>query len=159
MAGYTPYEKTQRALEAYRVLAQATESADALVRHQTEFFGVSLSQFRVLEVLLRLGPTTQATICEELRASHATVSATTATLVARGLVTQRKDKKDRRKKMVRLTPQGQELIKRLFPLCAKMIRAQMSALTTHEQQTLQRLCEKLREGDLRSFAAAIAMID
>jgi MarR family 2-MHQ and catechol resistance regulon transcriptional repressor len=159
MAGYTPYEKTQRALEAYRVLATATESVDRLVRRQTEFFDLSLSQFRVLEVLLRLGATTQATICDELKATHSAVSATTATLVARGLVNQRKDKKDRRMMMVRLTAQGQELIKQLFPLCAKMIRAQMSALSSREQKILQRLCEKLREGDLRSFAAAIAMLD
>lgn len=159
MARYTPYEKTQRALETYRVLATATESVDVLVRQQGKRYGLSLSQFRVLEVLLRLGATTQATMCEEMRASHATVSVTTARLVARGLVSQRRDKKDRRMMMVRLTAQGQELIKRLFPLCAKMIRAQMSALTNREQKILQRLCEKLGEGDLRSFAAAIAALD
>jgi hypothetical protein len=31
-------------------------------------------------------------------------------------------------------------------------------LTNREQQILQRLCEELREGDLRSFAAAIAAL-
>jgi MarR family transcriptional regulator, 2-MHQ and catechol-resistance regulon repressor len=159
MAGYTPYEKTQRALEAYRVLAQATESVDTLVRQQGKTYGVNLSQFRVLEVLLRLGRTTQAEICQELRDSHGNVSMGCRSLEARGLVTQRRDKKDKRKTMVQLTLPGQELIKQLFPLCAKMIRAQMSALSNREQKILQRLCEKLREGDLRSFAAAIAALD
>ena len=40
----------------------------------------------------------------------------------------------------------------------KMVRAQMSALNAREQKILQRLCEKLGEGELRAFAAAIAAL-
>lgn len=41
----------------------------------------------------------------------------------------------------------------------KMDRAQMSALNAREQQMLQRLCEKLREGELRTSDAAIEVRD
>jgi DNA-binding MarR family transcriptional regulator len=52
---------------------------------------------------------------------------------------------------VQLTAEGRELTERVYLKHAKFVKALMRTLDGREQETLGRLCRKLRSGDLRRF--------
>jgi DNA-binding MarR family transcriptional regulator len=66
---------------------------------------------------------------------------------------------ERRKLKAHLTPEGRRLIARVFPLYARMVRAQMCALSFAQQELLSRLCQKLEEGDAARFVVEITRGD
>jgi|HubBroStandDraft_1064217.scaffolds.fasta_scaffold14753_3 hypothetical protein len=59
--------------------------------------------------------------------------------------------------VVQLTPQGKQLIARVFPKHAKVVKAEMKMLEGREQQTLSRLCQKLRKRDVMKWFKEITM--
>jgi DNA-binding MarR family transcriptional regulator len=59
--------------------------------------------------------------------------------------------------LLRLTPEGKELIAHVFPKHAKVVKSHMKVLDGREQVTLSRLCRKLREGDIVKFVREITM--
>jgi MarR family transcriptional regulator, 2-MHQ and catechol-resistance regulon repressor len=73
-------------------------------------------------------------------------------LQRRGLVVSRANERDERRKTVHLTPEGRAAITKVFPIQVKLIRAQMSALDSREQEILRRLCRKLGLGNPARFA-------
>jgi MarR family 2-MHQ and catechol resistance regulon transcriptional repressor len=156
---YTGDKDTQRALGAYANLVHAAESVNVLLGRQLDSFGLTMGQFRVLEGLLHAGPMSQVALSERLLCGHSNIVFLIGNLEKRGLVVRRAHERDKRSRMVHLTPGGQKLIARVFPLHADLIRAQMSALMNREQETLRRLCEKLGRGDPVRFALTLMRMD
>ena len=62
-------------------------------------------------------------------------------------------------RVVSLTRDGRKLIATVLPRQAKMVKAMMRALDLREQDTLGRLCRKLREGDIVKYFQEIRMQD
>jgi uncharacterized protein with von Willebrand factor type A (vWA) domain len=58
-----------------------------------------------------------------------------------------------------LTPEGKEWIAHVFPKHAKVVKAEMRALDGREQQSLARLCQKLRRGNLERFMREIVLVN
>jgi DNA-binding MarR family transcriptional regulator len=58
---------------------------------------------------------------------------------------------DRRIVLLRLTKHGEDLIRYVFPKHAKVVKAEMRVLDGREQESLSRMCVKLREGDAVKF--------
>jgi hypothetical protein len=56
-----------------------------------------------------------------------------------------------------LTAQGTKFVGTVFPKHAKVVKSLMRVLDGREQQTLSRLLQKLREGDVVKFAREIRM--
>jgi MarR family 2-MHQ and catechol resistance regulon transcriptional repressor len=61
----------------------------------------------------------------------------------RGLVKRQRDPQDQRYVRVTLTPAGRALVARILPTHVATIVADLSSLTTDEQDTLARLCRKV----------------
>ena len=57
----------------------------------------------------------------------------------------------RRVSMVRLTPFGEKFIGVVIPKHAKVVKAFMRAINAREQESLSRMCGKLRRGDVVRF--------
>jgi|SRR5271170_4319007 len=159
LAAVKAESETERALSAYLALVRASESVVALLRRQLMSFDLTMSQFQALEALLHLGPMNQRALGEKLFSSESNMTVVTGNLVARGLVTRQGHEKDRRKVMVHLTPEGQKLIAKVFPKHVRVVRAQMSALNTREQDTLRRLCKKLGHGNPMKFLVEMTRVD
>jgi DNA-binding MarR family transcriptional regulator len=151
----TTDDKTKRALGAYHELARADDSIEAVMEPQLRKAGLGVGQFRVLERLLHGGPTPQAELCRHLFLSHSNISQVLDRLAARTWVVRRLKEGHKRQAMVHLTPQGRALIEGLLPKQAKLIRAQMAALTDREQDTLRKLCRKLSDGDALRFISEL----
>ena len=138
----TPEER--RALDAFIKLVRGTNSVvTALTAPMQRDFGLTESQFGVLETLLHLGPLAQGQICQKILKSGSNVTTVVDNLERDGLVRRERDADDRRVQVVHLTEQGRELIGRAFPAHARRVTELMQALTPAEQEELGRLAGKL----------------
>src|SRR5271166_1536545 len=159
MTEYKPDKKTERALTAYAGLMRATECVNRLLYHQMDALGLTVGQFGVLELVLQLGPVSQATLGEKLLCGSSNMAVVVRNLEKAGLVARLAHEKDGRRMTVHLTPQGRKLVTKVLPLRANVVRAQMSALNGTEQNLLDSLCQKLSAGDPVKFVREITKID
>ena len=134
---------TARALDTYVKLMRATESVTARAHRQLLDFGLSFSQFGVLEALYHLGPMSQSEIGQKILRSSGNMTMVIDNLEKRQLVTRERNQDDRRFLIIHLTDKGHELISRIFPSHASEIAREFGVLTASEQHTLGKLCKKL----------------
>lgn len=135
--------ETARALDTYVKLMRATESVTARVHRQLSAFGLSFSQFGVLEVLYHIGPMSQSQVGQKILRSSGNMTMVIDNLEKRQLVKRERSETDRRFLIVHLTDKGRKLISRIFPSHATEIALEFGVLTASEQQTLGKLCKKL----------------
>lgn len=147
--------KTQRAVTAHESLVFAVQALDVIQSHQLDSFGLTLSQYRVLEALLQAGPMNQAKLSVRFFWVQSNTHYVVRGLEARGLVVRKGREKDKRSITIHLTREGEALIAEAFPLHAMLVRAQMSVLDYREQELLYRLCLKLSQGDPGNFVREI----
>ena len=131
------------ALDTFIKLTRATDLfLSRLFEHGT-LENLTPSQFGVLEALYHLGPLCQGELSQKLLKSTGNMTMVVDNLEKHGLVRRTRSREDRRMVSIQLTPQGQELIERVFPQHVQAILKEMSVLTPEEQAELSRLCRKL----------------
>jgi MarR family transcriptional regulator, 2-MHQ and catechol-resistance regulon repressor len=106
-------------------------------------FGLTESQFAILEAVYHLGPLQQGELCRKILRSGSNVTTVVDNLERDGLVRRERDADDRRIQVVHLTDAGRELLQRALPVHVQRVRAQMEALEPDELRELGRLCRKL----------------
>ena len=106
-------------------------------------FGLTESQFGILEALYHLGPLNQGELCRKILRSGSNVTTVVDNLERDGLVRRVRDETDRRVQVVHVTEQGRALLERTLPHHIGRVVALMSALEPDEQRELGRLCRKL----------------
>jgi MarR family 2-MHQ and catechol resistance regulon transcriptional repressor len=159
MAKYEGSKETKRALAAYTNLVRATDSIVSLLSTQLASFGLTMGQFRVLEAVLHLGPMSQSTLCDKLMCSDGNMTFLIHKLMERGLIRREAIRGEKKKWRIHLSPAGQELIARVFPQHARVIRARMAALKSREQETLRGLCRKLGYGSPIRFLRDLVTVE
>jgi MarR family 2-MHQ and catechol resistance regulon transcriptional repressor len=132
-----------RALKTYVKLMRATESITARTHRQLSTFGLTFSQFGVLEALYHLGPMSQSEIGQKILRSSGNMTMVIDNLEKRELVRRERNQADRRFFIIHLTDEGKKLISGIFPSHAAEIARELDVLSPTEQQTLGRLCKKL----------------
>ena len=134
----------RRSLDAFIKLVRGTNSLyGALLPPLQREFGLTDSQFGVLETLFHLGPLPQGQICQKILKSGSNVTTVVDNLERDRLVRRVRDEDDRRVQVVHLTDQGRELIGRAFPAHLDRIVSLIAVLEPDEQVELGRLCGKL----------------
>ena len=116
-----------------------------LTPHLQKGFGITESQFGVMEALLHLGPLSQGQLCAKILRSGSNITTVVDNLERDGMVTRERDAADRRVQIVALTEKGRSLIIRAFPAHVARVTELMSALSADEQRELGRICRKLGE--------------
>jgi MarR family 2-MHQ and catechol resistance regulon transcriptional repressor len=104
--------------------------------------GLGDSDFRVLEVLLHKGPLPVNTIGPIVDLTPGSISIAVDRLVAKGLVSRVESAKDRRVRIVALTPRGEELIVPAFRKHARQMRRVFSELSPEELRALEEALKK-----------------
>ena len=135
-----------RALNAFINLARGSDSLMARMSLQFESEGLTTGQFGILEALLHLGPMCQKTIGEKLLRSGGNITLVVDNLEKHGWVRRERQREDRRKILVHLTPEGRRLISEMVPRHVKAIVKEMQRLEPGEQEALRRICRKLGRG-------------
>lgn len=140
----------QRALNAYINFQRAAESCSARVHQHLGAFGLTETQFGVLECLFHLGPQCQKALADKLLKSGGNITLVIDNLQKSQLVERVRNPKDRRYITVELTDKGRSLMQEVFPRHAAIITDLMSILSEDEQLQMRSLCRILgrqsREG-------------
>jgi MarR family 2-MHQ and catechol resistance regulon transcriptional repressor len=97
----------------------------------------------VLEALMHLGPLCQRDLGRKILRSSGNMTLVVDNLEKRRLVQRERSPEDRRYYSVRLTAEGERLIRGIFPPHARAVTETMGALSRAEQEELGRLCRKL----------------
>jgi MarR family transcriptional regulator, 2-MHQ and catechol-resistance regulon repressor len=132
-----------QALDAYVKLVRASDTVEHALSQHISTFGLSWSQFGVLEALHHRGPQCHKELATRLLRSRGNLTLVIHNLEDRGLVARKRDSQDGRQINVSLTEAGAELIGRAFPLHAAQVVRAMSGLSNDELRELGRLCRKL----------------
>ncbi len=112
----------------------------ALTRYATagiEETGLGLSDFGVLEILLHGGPLPVNTIGPIVDLTPGSISIAVDRLVAKGLVSRVESAKDRRVRIVALTPRGKGLIVSAFRKHSGQMKKVFSELSQEELRGLE----------------------
>lgn len=107
-----------------------------------ERYGLTLSQFGVLEALYHSGDLTVGEVKERILSTDGTIPVVVKNLERCGMITRREDENDRRRRILSLTEKGRETIAEAYPENERMISEQMSVWSTEEKRQLARLLRK-----------------
>jgi DNA-binding MarR family transcriptional regulator len=169
----TPRERAKRAFRAYIDLLETAEWVKGQMYGPLLLYDLSMGDFRLLELLHRVGTSFVPDIARRRGLHRQAIDVTIARLTRRGFVRRlivrlppvefqrahvRGSKRGERRVGVRtsavgLTKTGKRFIADVLPNHTKMVKALMRALDGRDQDTLSRLCRKLRAGNpVRFFA-------
>ncbi len=175
----THEEKTLRAFHAYIELLDTAEWFKAEVRAPLAAFDLTLNEFRLLELLNREGAQFATELAKKQNKSRQWTDELVGRLEKRGWMARRvvtlppvefermhrpasmrdEPREGRRATVVGLTKSGKKFFRNVLPRHSKLVKAFMRTLNGTEQQTLARLCRKLREGDIVKFVREIRMAE
>lgn len=136
-------KKRKRALDAYSRLQRAAALSAAAVEAETQAFGLSASQYGVLDTLNTRGSVHQQELAEALGRSKAQMTAIIDALEGKSLVRRERHATDRRYMTVHLTPDGTRVLAEATPHRTAAIVELMSGLTGDQRARLARLCRRL----------------
>ena len=108
-------------------------------------YGLSLSQFMVLEALYSKGNLSIGEVREAILSSVGTISLVVKNLEKMGYVKRKTDENDKRVSILSLTKEGRDVIDKVIPENETMIYDYMKDLSEEETKTLLGLLKKLGE--------------
>lgn len=136
-------QETAQALKLWVVLARCSSAVHELARKSAARFGVSASEFGVLEALYHLGALPLSAIAHKVLLSGGSITYTVDKLEARGLVRRKHSKQDRRVILADLTNRGKDLMVQHFPKHAQEISNAMAVLSQDEQSAATDMLKRL----------------
>ena len=140
---YNGSKKEMRALDSYIKLMRAADTISAAVNLSLSKFGLTESQFNVLDALYHLGPLSQKELGFKLLKSGGNITMVIDNLEKDSYVERIRGAEDRRIFFVHLTKKGKKRLENILPVQVKFIANEMHRLSKTEQTELQRLCKRI----------------
>jgi MarR family 2-MHQ and catechol resistance regulon transcriptional repressor len=140
---YKGLNKEMRALDSYIKLMRAADTINSVVNLSLSKFGLTESQFNVLDALYHLGPLSQKELGFKLMKSGGNITMVIDNLEKDSCVERIRGTEDRRIFFVHLTKKGKKRLEDILPLQVKLITNEMHRLSKTEQVELQRLCKRI----------------
>jgi MarR family transcriptional regulator, 2-MHQ and catechol-resistance regulon repressor len=128
------------ALSTFVKLMRAGESVMMRVHRHLDDYGLTISQFGVLDAIFHIGSMSQKDLAQKLLKSGGNLTMVIDNLEKRGLVKRIRSAVDRRVINVSLTEAGEALIRQIFPKHVAIIKQEFSILTSAQQIELGDLC-------------------
>ena len=144
---YDGSERERVALDAFIKLMRSAQSVESDLDEHLQDWGLTTTQFGVVEAIHHLGPMHQKELGEKLLTSGGNITVVVNNLEERDLVARRRRESDRRYVEVRLTDAGRDLIEQLMPRHVERIVGRFSSLTPEEQRRLGKLLRRLGRDD------------
>jgi MarR family 2-MHQ and catechol resistance regulon transcriptional repressor len=136
-------EEERRALNAYIKLTRAAEAVNDYVNSHLRDYGLTVSQFGVLEVIYHLGPMQTGELGQKILKSSGNMTLVIDNLEKRGLVRRQQREDDRRCIEIHLTAEGERLAREILPTHVAGVVNTFGVLTPKEQNLLGGLCRRL----------------
>jgi MarR family transcriptional regulator, negative regulator of the multidrug operon emrRAB len=121
-----------------RLLMHVGREMAVMFEQQIRPFGLAEAEFRVLTTLFSQpdGVAHPSDLCVRASQSPANMSRISDALVNRGLITRVLSDQDRRRMVLRITPEGQELVRRLLPELWGPLREMLKDFPEPQQRQL-----------------------
>ncbi len=132
-----------RALDALIKLVRCTAAVQGRLDASIRGYGVTPSQFGLLEALLHLGPQEPCDLGPKLLTSRPNVVLIVDQLEERRLVRRAPVPGDKRRVLVALTRAGSRLARRLFEKHVERVVETFAPLSAADQEDLAVLCKRL----------------
>jgi len=136
------------------LIRRAHQLAVAVFAEQTTGFDVTPVQFAILNALMDRPGVDQVTLAGRVAFDAATSGSVIGRLEAKGWVRRQADPGDRRRKLLWLTPEGEQLALAMQPVVARAQAVMLAPLSPQEQASLLRLLERLLQEDPGRAGAA-----
>ena len=130
---------------AYRVTKLSATIANWAGRTYLDKYGVTMTEWRVLVMLVSLGPCSARQICDDTKMDKGNVSRAVKRLVDDGRLTETPDPNDGRSTILRITAKGRAIYKKVKAFSDRRESALTDALTAKERQTYLELTDKLQK--------------
>ena len=125
------------------LLWRARHIADSIFTFECREFGITSSQYVVLAVVKETPGSDQVSISRIAGLDRFTTALVLSNLIKRRLIIRERSMTDRRRYSLRLSPQGQDMLKRIVPGAARARERLLSPFSRHDQQTFIRLLQQL----------------
>lgn len=132
-----------RGLKPFLQLMWASEAVKGRVTAFLSDYGLTLSQFGVLDAVYHLGPMPQRDLGESIFKTSGNMTKVVDNLEKNGLVKRVRNEEDRRFFLIHLTAKGRKLFETVLPEQIRTVEREMGKLSQSERETLSRLCVKL----------------
>ena len=130
-------------IHLWLVLMKAYRTLERHARCSIEPLGLGSSDFAILELLLHRGRQPVNAIGRRVDLTSGAITSAVDRLEVQGLVVRSADAKDRRTRVVSLTPKGTTLIRKVFGVHKRAMEGATSGLTAAERESLTNLIKKL----------------
>ncbi len=141
-----PFRTTRDEAATLRLLisiAQAFKSVDDLVRPRMQTYGLSMTEFSVLEALFHQGPLPLGDLSQRILITGASTTYVVKKLEQRKLMKREPSSEDHRVVLGTITPQGRALLARIFPRHVNDLQEAMASLTTAEKNAASIALKKI----------------
>ena len=137
-----------------RLLLHTGREIAALLEQKIRPWGLAEAEFRVLTTLFSQpdGVAHPGDLCARAAQSPANMSRIGDALVDRGLITRVFSAHDRRRVVLRMTEQGEALVRELLPKMWVPLRAAMAGISDAEQCQLVSLLKRVHSGFMEAHA-------
>ena len=127
----------------YRLSVLSNRVSDAIARHYSERFGLSIPEWRVMAVLGQTPGLSASEVAARTAMDKVQVSRAVASLLRAKRIARVGDEKDGRVTRLSLTKQGTAIYDEIVPLALHLEAVFLAALTPAERTTLATLMDKL----------------
>ena len=127
-------------------LIRAREGVMYPIRKMLAETGITEQQWRVLRVLIEFGRMDTKTLADRSSLLFPSLTRIVATLREKGLVTQTRDDKDRRRQFIEITPEGQRIIDERTSQAADIVTSFKKTLGEDDYEALLDLLARLDPG-------------
>lgn len=142
------------AVHLWLLLWKAARAVEAHSTRSVAQFQMGTTDFGVLEALLHKGPLTVKQLGEKVLLTSGSMTTAVDRLEGRGLVVRHNDSKDRRARIIHLTPKGRKLIECAFAQHRDQLEAVLADFGIEDRAQLLPLLRKLGHVAETSFHVA-----
>jgi DNA-binding MarR family transcriptional regulator len=129
----------------YRLSVLSNTVSMSIAHRYEQEFGLSIPEWRVLAVLARYPDLSAIEVAQRTAMDKVAVSRAVRSLLARRRLTRAYDKGDRRRSILRLSPAGRSVYRRVAPLALEYEQKLLDALSASDRRSLDRLIARLME--------------
>jgi len=129
----------------YRLSILSNRASDAIARHYSDRFGLSVPEWRVMAVLGQTPGMSARDVAQRTAMDKVQVSRAVASLVEARRAKREGDEVDGRVTRLSLTTKGQAIYDEVVPLALHLEDVFLAALTPEERKTLSTLMDKLTD--------------
>jgi MarR family 2-MHQ and catechol resistance regulon transcriptional repressor len=123
-------------LKAFIAMSRALNEINRNTISIVKEYGISTSQFAVLEALYHKGDLTVGEVQEKILSTSGTIAVVIRNLENSGLIYKTQDSNDKRRYILKLSDKGLDLIAKVYPKNEKMLLSVMSSLNQDELNDL-----------------------